>query len=225
MISSVARIPTLALGAYASAVLFSACGSAGSATGSVDRPISTERAAAYAAEINLRAADMPGFSVTDAGRRFATTPQQQSPCIPKNVPGGYRTTSPTFAKGGRLNVVSSVLVYTSRAEGTFTPSPAKLKNLVRCERRRISSEGKVKPAVSALPLPPGLRGAPFFALRLCEEGCQPGSGGLVTDAFWAITGRFEVTLSFTSTEGPPRPAMEQRVLSLLYNRVKAHKLT
>ena len=234
------RIAVFALGAVAGAMLLCGCGSAGSSVGSADRPTSTGRAAAYAASINVRAGDVPGFFMRRPGRQVVTKPHQGPTCT-GHLEGGDAIYSPVFvntrdesASSPMLTVQSRIEVQRSVSTGPYPPSVKKLQRILLCAnaRARIGSHTAGKPTrtYSVLPLPPRLRGAPIYGFRIREcgtlsERCRSGHNEDITDTFGIILGPVLTTLLVTSENKPFPPATEQRLLSLLYNRAKAHKLT
>jgi hypothetical protein len=229
----VARGAVLALAAFAGAVLASGCGSAGSS-------VSEKQAAAYATSINLRAGDVPGFFMRRPGRQVVTKPHQGPPCT-GHLDGGDDIYSPVFVNTRNESASSPMLTVQSRIEveqpvstGPYSPSIKKLQRILRCASARspIGSDAKGKPTktYSVLPLPPRLRGAPVYGFRTRDcgtlfERCRPGHNEGIIDTFGIIMGPVLTGLLVTSENKPFPPATEQRLLSLLYSRAKAHRLT
>lgn len=233
----VARVGVLTLSVLA-VLLASACGRTAPAPAVA---INMRQAAAYAAEINLRSGDLPGATDEAPGRRIAITSHSASPCL-RRLGTGDEIGSPLLAQRGgeALTVRSHVFVQTAGV-ARFRPSLESLETGLRCEEHRtlthlakVNGESSLPSfTTSVLPLPSRLRGKPAYGVRidLCGSITEPRCSnphGVATsygDTFEISTPPAVVTLVVSSYFYPPSSAVEQRLLSLLYSRVTAHKLS
>jgi hypothetical protein len=141
-------------------------------------------------------------------------------------------------RGELLTVRSSVFVQ-APAAARFRPSPGSLEAILRCEEHRsltraAKAEGQPSlPSVmpTALASPANLRGTPIHGVRIqvcgssTEPRCTSPNGGDYADTFEISVGPTIVTLSVSAFFYPPSSTVEERLLSLLYSRAKAPKLT
>ncbi len=231
-----------AMALTASGVLSAGCGS--------DPPhlVTKHEAAAFAHAVNLRAGDVPGLTRTVPA---LPAPSEPFGSCPHGAPIGSEIValnSPGFrrAKAERGESVSSIPVETDHSTVYVMRSPAVVSRLVAvartakardCTQRKLAKgeslkqgherfESQIKVSSLAFLLPGiagyGIRVGGTLAAALFHTGRR---APFYEDTFGFAVGTAEILLSVDSLPQPPSPADERRLLMLLYNRAKAHKLS
>jgi hypothetical protein len=235
-------------------VLASGCGGSGSSSGtaarasraaSVEARVTRSQSIAYARQVNLTAADVPG-AVVSSSERETGAPSQESVefarCAGAANPARRVADikSATFKTGKRTEVTqlkSSVETMPNAAlaaqDYDAARSPRGHACLVRLLPRVLSGTtaraGRFGPATTSfLPdlLPAGQKS---FGVRVTTSLTAIAAGRqtrvpVYLDIFEILAGPAEVSLTATSVSQPARVATERRLLSLLYSRAQAHKL-
>jgi hypothetical protein len=206
--------------------------------GSHQRGIARAEAVAYAHAVNLRPSDVPGMSgvvgheqngqivnfrltpergcgAEDSGEEFVVYSgifRRSSRGQRGRVVGAYRSL-PAEGLHSRVAVMQS----TAEQERDFAAS---LCDHARSEAARGVTRSQDLPS----PLP-GLRVLGVRSWRVAPKSVFGiANVTLYDDHFSFVVGPAEIVLNLNSAPRPPSPELERRLLSLLYNRAKAHKL-
>jgi hypothetical protein len=232
MNARVARLASFALFIGASSVLALDCGKTSSPSVGAISLISPQQASTFAEEINLRASDMPGFASRPGPRPFTVPPQRGDQCPDLD---GEHFPSPTFfgetAGASLLAARTVVVVEHADSKGPPELSVTAVEAIVRCEKHRFRIRSNKEPVtISVLPLTPRQQGWAIYGFRVhrcapISQRCQPAHDETTTDTYAIIESHVIVTLHLVSNDGPPPPAIEQRLLSLLSDRIEARKIT
>ena len=237
IINGVGRIILTVLVLAASSVLSGGC-SASSSNGSTrtngSDPIENARALAYAHAVNLRAADLPGW--TSAG------PEVQA----KRVPFGAALARcggaiyPALGVGGvgslfrrppRLQMElmqSGVLVTPSADVASRDVAANRSARVQACVARVITSvqprgPSRRRPVATISPLPNPLPGVESYGLKVIITAVS--GGGTVLgrqDVLGFVSGPAVIALTASYAAKSALSANEHQLLSLLYSRAKAH---
>ena len=240
IINGVGRIILTVLALAATSVLSGGC-SASSSNGSTrtngSDPIENARALAYAHAVNLRAADLPGW--TSAG------PEVQA----KRVPFGTALARcggaiyPALGVGGvgslfrrppRLQMElmqSGVLVTPSADVASRDVAANRSARVQACVARVITSvqprgPSRRRPVATISPLPNPLPGVASYGLKLIATAVNARGVTVLgyQDVLGFASGPAVIALSEAYTSKGARLANEHELLSLLYSRAKAHHL-
>jgi len=234
--------PSLAL--LAVAALLSACGKANPSastpknargTSSADRA----RAQALVRAVNLTAAEVPGFSVSDKKRERESPTERRlkaklSECVhPIAETPVAEASSPEFKREAGIasaSVQSEVTVAASRAVAARELAKARSSRTRSCVSHYIgllvhlqthpgASFGKVS-LVQRIPSAPGADGS--FAWRISVPVTSHDlTLGLYFDIFGFVSGANEVTLFVSTVPVPPPADVEKHLFSLLLQKAKA----
>jgi hypothetical protein len=236
-------IAAFALVLGAATTLLAGCGS--SAASATNPPSASEQAQAhvFASQVNLRAADLPGFKLVleaqgnsgplvrpieqcDGGPIFSTanrglaSPLLQRPKVPVQTLSSevYRAPSRSFASG-YIQAADS-----QRGLGCIQRQEVRKRDAV-----GLSSKSEV------VALRPPLTGASVSGVRVwrClvrDRACKSSPARSFTDRLWFAAGPYVVTLFYIAgaqneAKGPEPVALplERHLIALLYSRARAHK--
>jgi hypothetical protein len=241
MISLMHRTIVIMLALAATGMLLAGCGRSTHAS-SISAPvgagklISTAQAVAYAHAVNLKPADLPGMSVQ--------SPEGDAPAGPLRGEAARcagavnpdlavaKIRSANFSGAAHELIRSAVIVWPSVALATRNQAVGRSRRALLCAQRLISREfaqrigvkshvGQVR--VSRLAPLPGVPGSVGIRIKTSILGAHAGSDYVDAGAF--VYGRSIITLYATGILQPVPEATESRLLSLLYTRAEAHKLS
>ena len=234
--------PSLAL--LAVAALLGGCGkanpSAPTAKGSHGASSAEEaRARALARAVNLTAAEVPGFSVSDKKKEHESPTERRlkaklNECVhPVTATPLAEASSPEFKREAGIasaSVQSEVTVAASRAVAARELAKARSSHtrncvshyiglLVHLQTQHGASFGKVS-LVQRTPSAPGADGS--FAWRISVPVSAHGiTLALYFDIFGFVSGANEVTLFVSTVPIPPPDEVEKHLFSLLLQKAKA----
>jgi hypothetical protein len=226
----------------ATTMLLAGCGSSTHASSigapvGANKPISSAQAVAYAHAVNLKPADLPGMSVlSPEGDAPASGPLEgeAARCVGGVNPDLMvaKIRSANFSGPAHELIQSTVIVWPSAALATRDQAVGRSQRALACAQRLVSREfarrsgrtfrsGRVK--VSRLASLPGVPQSAGDRIEIPVLGAHPVSD--YVDAVKFVYGRSAVTLLATGVLRPVPAATERRLLSLLYSRAEAHKLS
>lgn len=219
------RRPTSTMLALAAtAILIAGCGnsshtSASSAAFIAGPPITNAQVLAYAHAVNLRAGDVPGTTSKRTAESVEIVRGRRKPsaflrCVGLPTPRMVLKIHSAIFGAPYWWLRSTVEVMPSKAPAAADVAVFGSSRDWHCFFPR---QADLKVAFSALPV-----ASPFVGIRVTQ------SAGTIAqtyqDIFAFASGRAMVTLSISGSKMPAFTA-EQRLLTLLYNRAEAHKLS
>jgi len=247
MIRKVLRSAAACLALVAVVSAMASCGgsSTAAAISAASTPITRARATAYAHDVNLQAADLPGMSVTSpegehpGSRRLDQVERCAGNVNPDLVVANIHsasfsgTTDPEHEQiRSEIEVMpSAVIAERNNAANRSQRALACAKRLFPLE---LASQGGGRVhygavTVSRLPNPlPGVPGS--FGYRIAvsilgvPKAIEPTQPHLYVDAFAFLSGPAEVALLTTAFPQPVSEETEGRLLSLLQSRAEANRL-
>ncbi len=204
-----------------STVILSGCGNSSSASSSgavldPGTPITSAQALAYAHAVNLRAGDLPGTT----SKRYVEVVKYQRKHGPfprcSHLPAGellMKVQSPIFGSAywwARSTVAAM-------SSDTFAATYVSALGNPNDRHCLLPPQPELKVAFGTLPIAP-----PSMGLRATDGAGTPAQTH--QDFFAFAAGRAVVTLTISGSRTPPLTT-DRRLLSLLYQRAKAHKLS
>lgn len=249
MIRASRRAIVAAIPFAAAAVLAGGCGSSHNAsvtsTSAAGTAISKAQAIAYAQEVNLVAADIPGATVRSqehesgeartAGVEFARCAGGVSPRLRvANIDSarfriGKKTRSTQVKSSVEVMPTAALAAQNYSALGSARGRACLAHLLAHVLDGASTGRARFGPATTSL-LPNLLAtGKESFGLRVTTTVIAIVRGKQVSlpvyrDVFDLLAGPAEVNMSATGIAHPPPKATERRLLSLLYTRAETHKL-
>jgi hypothetical protein len=245
----VLRIISRALPFAAAGILGAGCGSSQTATitstAAASGSISKAQATAYAHEVNLGAADVPG-AVVRLTERESAAPSRASVEFAR-CSGGVNPQrrvanidSPSFTlptAGIPMRVKSSVEVLPTAALAADNYAAIRSARGRGCFVRQLTqilqktTAGPARSVHATVTSLPNLlsTGQESFGVRVTATSIRTVLGKRVRllaylDVFDVLAGAAEVNMSASARRHPPPTATERRLLSLLYSRAEGHKL-
>ncbi len=221
------RIIATSLALAATVVLVAGCGNGTSVRVSAiasASPVTEAQLVVYAHAVNLRVADLPE-AVARGSAETVKHRRSESPllrCTGLTSAQNVLAIASRSLNGSGGVFQSAVLAMPSTAVATAYVAAFNTSRGRKCLERTVSgTQAKVISAVPlAVPVGPGSVG-----VRTLVRFGSPGSPRLYIDEFFFVVGPTVVSLLTSYGEKPAPLAIERRLLSLLYSRAEAHKLS
>jgi hypothetical protein len=250
MISLMHRTIVTMLALAATAVLVAGCGGSSSSADSASAQV-TKAQAAYAHAVNLRATDVPGLAASRV-RLKNTRHGWLDPVEGCDGGGGQKVTgilSPRFFAslnhGGVLSLLPLEAVQSTVFPAVSPVTASRALQAVVSARGRAcfrqffgsaesqAEHGSREPVFTQIEVyarPSPLRNVRVYGLRTTAKSDfgttdTKGRSNYYEDFFAFMVGSTVITLNATGDPHPVPAATERRLLSLLYNRAVAHKLS
>lgn len=242
---------TVGLAATAVCNTLLGCGGSGPAAtvpvnASTSPPITRAQAASYAHAVNLRAADLPGMSVTSPERespRPTRSDREADHCVANVNPdlSVAKINSAKFAgavEAQHEGIYSNVEVMPTVTLAARNNAANRSQRALSCAARFITKQldksnrarvhyGPIK--ITRLPGPlPGVHGS--FGVRIdvailgVPAAIEPTEPHLYIDSLGFLSGASEIALIAVAFPQPVSEEVDARLISLLHSRAEAHRL-